>query len=937
MLRLRAAAVAAGLTLAHPAQAGGQVPTCSPASPSTSVLGREASELPVDRVADLLALEPGVTSLNQGDLSVRGAGANATSLYLDGVPVSAGRRGLGALAGGSYFGSWGSGIGIGTNGFAALMLVRGVSGGEYGSGRGGVIKVITGMGCGPDSSAMRSRLRGGWATDALFGRKHGLGFNRVTLDGDRRMGRFTIGGAAVLEGQSTARLGLDQNDSPVFVADGVDTTVTVGPGNTPVDVLRFRRSDGIRIPSSTTSSYTLHGRAGYELGAGQRLQLSGYGSQSQQREFDYENLYNPRQLRADRIWSRVLTGSWFGRLRTGDALTVNGEAHLSWQTDRAIVGPLSIAGEKDSRAPFGGFLLGGVGFRFDLDNFAVNDGLVRNFRTNTGRLSPYDLNNTTQYSLIDQYRNNAYGLTGFSESGGPVGRLTLFRENRLVGKGVVDLTLGGRHHGRVGAELVRYDLNYYSSNLTSQALSDAYVESPTRMALFGDYDLSLKDLTVSAGVRYDRFRSGASRPVFPRISSAPGFDPVNPTSGFVEDKGHARVSPRVQLSFVATPKLTLYGGVGSVAQLPDFAALLSGINTDLSVTTTQQPYGSDLGFEYATLGNVGARYQFDPATFAEADLWTRQDHDVVALDLVTQFDPLRGANGDIIRYRNTSDPKATGVDLRVGRRLGARGQAWLGYAYSDVSPKSGGFPGASSAPVSYARPHTLTGALLYQTGADEAALAGVLRNVGVYAAVRFASGTAYTRCPISDPGDVDILSDDLCTRTIVGNFNGSRLPTLKLVDLRLTRGISLGATHLVVFADVRNLFNTRNLVRVFAQTGTAVNDQSRDVHRRGNLDQFAEEATANGVLGSGGDIDLSFGGAADPRAACGAWTNASGTSATPNCVYLLGAEARWGNGDHLFTIAEQTRASDALYYVGRGLQQFTGSGRRVRLGLEVRF
>ena len=51
----------------------------------------------------------------------------------------------------------------------------------------------------------------------------------------------------------------------------------------------------------------------------------------------------------------------------------------------------------------------------------------------------------------------------------------------------------------------------------------------------------------------------------------------------------------------------------------------------------------------------------------------------------------------------------------------------------------------------------------------------------------------------------------------------------------------------------------------------------------------------------------------------------------------LQAAERFGNGDHLFTRAEQTRASDAFYLVARGLQNFTSSGRRVRIGMEVHF
>jgi hypothetical protein len=62
-----------------------------------------------------------------------------------------------------------------------------------------------------------------------------------------------------------------------------------------------------------------------------------------------------------------------------------------------------------------------------------------------------------------------------------------------------------------------------------------------------------------------------------------------------------------------------------------------------------------------------------------------------------------------------------------------------------------------------------------------------------------------------------------------------------------------------------------------------------------------------------------------------------GDPAAPNCVYLIRAEERWGNGDHLFTEDEQRAASDALYNTIRGTQNFTGEPRRMRVGFELNF
>jgi hypothetical protein len=64
---------------------------------------------------------------------------------------------------------------------------------------------------------------------------------------------------------------------------------------------------------------------------------------------------------------------------------------------------------------------------------------------------------------------------------------------------------------------------------------------------------------------------------------------------------------------------------------------------------------------------------------------------------------------------------------------------------------------------------------------------------------------------------------------------------------------------------------------------------------------------------------------------------ADGVPSSPNCVYLIRAEERFGNGDHIFDSAEQRRASDALYSLVRGVHNFTGAPRRVRLGLELNF
>ena len=100
---------------------------------------------------------------------------------------------------------------------------------------------------------------------------------------------------------------------------------------------------------------------------------------------------------------------------------------------------------------------------------------------------------------------------------------------------------------------------------------------------------------------------------------------------------------------------------------------------------------------------------------------------------------------------------------------------------------------------------------------------------------------------------------------------------------------------------------------------------------------FATEGLQNGVYEpADGSLDLTFGGAL--AGGCGSWTNQNNVPSVPNCVYLSRAEQRWGNGDGVFTLAEQLRASNAMYYGAIAAPAyFYGAGTQLRLGIELGF
>jgi hypothetical protein len=141
----------------------------------------------------------------------------------------------------------------------------------------------------------------------------------------------------------------------------------------------------------------------------------------------------------------------------------------------------------------------------------------------------------------------------------------------------------------------------------------------------------------------------------------------------------------------------------------------------------------------------------------------------------------------------------------------------------------------------------------------------------------------------------------------------------------------LGGVDLTAYMDVRNLFNFRNVLQVFTTTNDVKNSVEHDEIIRGELQDYQNEAAANpNALLSNNDIDLKAN-------SCATWVSSDLVASAPNCIYLQRTEQRYGDGDGIFTVSEQSRAVDALYNHIRGEQNFTGPERRVRLGVELSF
>lgn len=998
--------------------------------------GQFADNLPIDRINDVLKLQPGVSADNNGALSIRGGRNNEAATYIDGVPVQAGYRGD------RFAGSAGTAISISTNAFEEASVTTGSSSAEFGNAKSGIISIVTKTGSSTEYNGSFSAQ-----SDEPFGVNHSTGFNRLEASiGGPLAGRLTFALSGSLEGQKAQESGFGSLDAPLFLQAGVDTVVnqlsalddptTAEDERLTADTIRvpvynyaisrgkcdeFANAgadgvngadagyisqirdnfglgcNGVRIPATARTLYSASGKLNYTYGSGSRVSLSlatsrNHGHTNQFIIRQVNNLSLPSTLQGFRNRNYFATLSWTQNLSKSSERALALDVALSYQQDRTTNSPLTTESDLSTRTPFGGFIIKPLNFLFDFDNFSLDDELIYNVRQNQGRITPTDANNGSIYNTVDQLRNNAYGLYGqyqnyantlggdtwsFSESGGPANgngtpiRFSLYKENRYIGKAKLDWQADRYNRLNFGAEFTRYGIDNYSFRLQDKFFSDAYREKPIRWNAYAEDRLDLGDVVVVGGLRYDFYDTRASRPfatdtlgntyAFPRVSSMPGFDQNNPTSLYVRDKSHNYLSPHVQVSFPVTDRTNFRLSYSHQVQTPDFALLLGGINTDLGNTNTNNVFGSDLDFGKTITFEFGIRHAFSDDMVLDVAAYNKDIVSDPAARLVTLYDPALGRDNDFRILTNLDFGNVRGLDVRLDRRFGNFFNGTVSYSYqqakntgsdpftyvnygSRIVNQVGGNNGAQpppqgSLPTDNSRPHTLASAFSVTFPTDfrqGSALGSVLRNVSVFTTFRYTSGTAYTKCGESAE-EQSVLSVENCVRLFPEGINTQRLPALKELNAKLTKSFGLGGLDLTGYLDVRNVLNFKNVLQVFAVNGDVRNDNERGEALKADLDDLASERDANGAVGADGALDLTFGGATDPRAECGEWVSSKNNPAAANCVYLIRAEERYGNGDHVYTIEEQSRAINALYDLGRGTQEQYGAPRRARLGFEINF
>jgi carboxypeptidase family protein/TonB-dependent receptor-like protein len=906
----------------------------------TLIPGDLLRDLPVDDARQALALAPGVV-MRGGEigidstptLSLRGGDPGTASVYVDGAPVRFETLGTQQLA-------------LGTNAISQMSVVTGPPSTLARDAGGGVISYITRAG-GP-------RFTGSFwaASDAAFPAGAAVGYNRFegALGGPLPIApHLTWFVSAALHGQRSDYRGLGAADQPTYVMAGLDTVVTVnkanGSGVQSVPMPKFVQysgqctsgsndgygCQGLRLPMDWSTARRGQAKVLYTYGAGSSLSLTGVTSALDQRFFPGTVIGDPLLYRGAQQTSRLGVVNWtqgLGRLSHGP-LTLN--VNLSVATDGQLSGPLDPASELATRDPALGIDFSTLHFTAaDSIPFPLTDRIIRNVRANQGLRVPFI--GRSDLLATQPYRMNPYGLssaagwyTGGVDDGG---LLTQVWERRWNGRAFLDWEPGRLQRVSLGGDVERTDGSYYTATLTDNVGLDAFLVHPRRWGVFADYRVQSGALVIDAGVRLDRFDAGGEFPKTPgRISSNPAWNRAAFTSDSAYANSVARVfsvaagqralSPRLRLTYAVSPRTTVRLGYGQQVEPPSFRLLFQNANSDLSFTSGSGLFGRDVAYVKSAVLEFGVRQAVGRALAADVSIY-RKSH-LQPYSYRTEDFPDPATPGATLQENvlTSGDLGAgTGLDAQLQwRRSAVTGS--LAYSLLRVPSALAGTPDVTS--------HALSALVILRV--PETWKAGTvwgiaLADLSAVATFRLTSGLPYTRLVNMGAGIVAPAIDGGLPAEMI---NSSRLPTTKTFDLRLGKGFHSRGVKWSVYADLRNLLNVQNTLGVFAETGTTANDANRQRFEYPELATLRTEAQNNNALLPDGSVDVRT---------CAGW---KGDAGPVNCVSLRRVEARFGDGNGIYSPAEQQKALDIYYTSFLGAWRFFGPGRTARLGMELRF
>lgn len=385
-------------------------------------------------------------------------------------------------------------------------------------------------------------------------------------------------------------------------------------------------------------------------------------------------------------------------------------------------------------------------------------------------------------------------------------------------------------------------VNNYGFDVFGNELDSGFdgPKEPTFMSFFAQDKMEYNDLVLKVGMRMDYFDSADKEFI----------DPENPTTvngiivpaAYKDVDPYMELSPRIAMSFPASETLVFYTGYGRFVQMTQLQNIYSGRYSVSNILTG--------GFAFFNPSGRG----LEPTETINYEVGLRKQLGEVAAVDVSAF--YRNIKGQIQPTRVLTDPNSVvqsyntlvngtfstnkGVELKFTLRRTNRIQGQVNYTYTNAqgsgSAENSAIAGLEQntqlptiiSPLDWAQAHRGSILLDYRFAKGDGG--PVFDQFGVNLVYRFNSGRRFTKSSGSygqssaANSAVDFESDTRSRRPLEP-INASTAPWNNYVTLRLDKSFDVyQSLSAMVYFEVLNLFDTKNVLNVYSRTGNANDD-----------------------------------------------------------------------------------------------------------------
>ena len=378
------------------------------------------------------------------------------------------------------------------------------------------------------------------------------------------------------------------------------------------------------------------------------------------------------------------------------------------------------------------------------------------------------------------------------------------------------------HQIKTGIEYRSYNIKWdYKQFFNTLPYGEKYDSKPMYLSMFLQDKIEYDFYIINLGLRYDYRKDNISYRYYSSLEDEVGT--------MRDAEGTSNFSPRLGVSFPISDKSVMHFNYGVYYQVPKFTYMYTNLqgeresgfpilgNPDLKPEKTTS---YEIGFNHL----IGSDLRFNVTAYQKdiTDLVTTRQL------LYSDQTLAKGSNDKTITtFQNEDFGSAKGFDIQFEKLPGsgllnasisygymiANGNGSSAYDpyYSYITSSTGDtLAPVSEFPLDFDQRHTVTAVIDFRVPKNyEAKVFGmqIPTNWGVGFVGNYGSGLPYT------------ITDNKNNR--IGERNAGRLPSNLTVDMKLIKHFSVNSDskRLTFFLEIDNLFDKRNIINVYTNTG----------------------------------------------------------------------------------------------------------------------